>query len=230
MTIEFSSEMIVKHIRTDGTELDIVNAARYSTISESFQLAQADYGLLKSLIREKHGAPFEMCGLVFAIEVPISIARQWFKHRFSSFSEQSGRYSELPPKFYIPRIEDVRQQLGKRMSYVYKQLEDETITNTYIEDLKDICKDSYDEYEYSLKNGIAKEIARLFLPANLYTRFRWKTDLRNLTNFLILRNDEHAQLEIREAAKKVEEVYATEFPIMYDIWNEVGRPPLAGID
>lgn len=228
--IEFASDMMVTLKTHMGDDLLIVNAARGSLGVEHEQFEASDYGLIKSLIRDEHGAPFEVVNFVFVVEVPLFIARQWFKHRFSGFSEKSGRYSKILPKFYIPADEDVMTQVGKSMSYTYKTLEPPENRQWFIDRSIEHAKNSYALYEESLVKGVAKQEARMNIPQNFYTRFYWKTDLRNLTNFLVLRNDHHAQLEIQRAAKIVEQAFASVAPVTYEIWCNEGRKRLAGID
>lgn len=229
--VEFSSDMNVTLIDSMGDDLRIVNAARLSLNVEHPEFVEpADSGLLRSLIKDEHGAPFEKVRFEFLVEVPIFVARQWFKHRFSSFSEASGRYSTYEPKFWIPKEEDIRTQVGKRMSYKYESITDKTVIKGFLSRVKFTSEMSAKFYEGYLDQGISRELARINLPMNIYTRFMWGIDLRNLVNFLVLRTDEHAQKEIREAAAKVENAFQEVCPITYKIWNELDRPRLAGID
>jgi len=231
--VVFRSDMSVVLIDSMGSDLRIANAARLSLdVEHPVFVDPADTNLLRQLISSKpeHGAPFEKVRFEFLIECPIFVARQWFKHRFSSFNEVSARYSELKPHFYIPASEDVRQQVGKRMSYQYETHENAPVRAGFIEAQKGFSRTAYNLYNTLLKLGIAKEQARSVLPLNLYTRFMWGIDLRNLTNFLVLRNDKHAQLEIQHAAQAVESAFEEVCPVTYRIWNEEGRPRLAGID
>jgi thymidylate synthase (FAD) len=116
------------------------------------------------------------------------------------------------------------------MSYQYETHENAPVRAGFIEAQKGFSRTAYNLYNTLLKLGIAKEQARSVLPLNLYTRFMWGIDLRNLTNFLVLRNDKHAQLEIQHAAQAVESAFEEVCPVTYRIWNEEGRPRLAGID
>jgi thymidylate synthase (FAD) len=227
--IEFSSEIMVEYEDSMGDDLRIVNAARASKGVKKFEFDSGDAGLIKSLIRDEHGAPFEKVRFEFYVECPIWMARQWFKHRFSSFSELSGRYTEIVPKFWLPTIEGVRMQVGKAMSYEYVSL-DEVISKDYVAALMDMNIKDYEFYRGAIEHGIAKEVSRYHMPLNMYTKFMWGTDLRNLVNFLVLRNDKHAQREIQEAAQKVEDTFKDVCPHTYNAWIELGRPRLAGID
>lgn len=222
--------MGVNFIDSMGSDLRIVNAARMSLDTEHPEFEDADEGLIRTLIRNGHGTPFEKVKFEFIIEVPIFVAREWFKHRMSSFNEVSGRYTEYKPLFYVPRDADIRRQVGKRMSYNYETHPDPEVRKTFDEFSYNMAKLAWEGYEEALKMGIAREVARNHMPLNLYTRFMWGTDLRNLTNFLVLRNSPQALREIAFAARKVEEAFEKVTPITYRIWQEEGRPRLAALD
>jgi len=223
--------MGVQLIDSMGGDLRIVNAARLSLDAEHSTFdAKSDTGLLRTLISNGHGTPFEKVRFEFMVDVPIFVAREWFKHRMSSFNEVSGRYSEYKPKFYLPLEKDVRRQIGKQMSYIYDSHPDETVISEYLSMQRNICELAWEGYRELLKLGLAREIARIHIPLSLYTKFMWGTDLRNLTNFLVLRNSPQALREIRYAAELVEEAFAIVAPITYEIWCKEGRPRLAALD
>jgi urate oxidase len=73
--------------------------------------------------------------------------------------------------------------------------------------LKRDAPPAYDHYEAMLsqdgQQGLARELARMNLPMNIYTQWYWKTDLHNLFHFLRLRADAHAQYEIRVYAEAI---------------------------
>lgn len=228
--LTFRSDISVQLTDALGSDLEIVNAARVSTGTEHPKLTEQDRLLIRSLIRDEHGAPFEQVRFKFNIECPVFIARQWFKHRFSSFSEHSGRYSEYKPEFYIPHPDEVERQVGKRMSYTYEQHPDEGVREWFVNMSKRSAEAEWELYKAALAEGISKQQARINISFKMYTKFVWAIDLRNLTNFLVLRNDVHAQSQIMVAAKKVEESFSNVCPVTYDEWNAAGRPRLAGID
>jgi thymidylate synthase (FAD) len=226
----FSNEMYVTHQDTLGTDLSIVNSARISLNREHTKIDDKDLALLSRLIADRHGTPFEHAIMSFKISVPIFVERQWRTHRFSSFNEQSARYTEYEPKFWLPSEDEVRSQKGKNMSYEY-----ENISNTFlIKDIIDVIKvnslGAYYKYKGMLEEGIAKELARIVLPVNTYTSFIWTVNLRSLFNFLSLRTDIHAQSEIRKAAGEVELLLEDWFPHCWNAWNENGRPSLGGVE
>lgn len=232
--IEFSSEMSITLVdympRETSADLRIVNAARLSLDVEHSEFNDADEKLIRSLINNQHGTPFEKVRFEFLVEVPIWVAREWFKQRFSSFNEVSGRYTEYKPKFYIPSDENVRHQVGKKMSYDYETVEDEKLRAEFRTAQEYFAKLQWEGYKEYLNRGIARELARFHIGGFMYTKFMWGIDLRSLTNFLVLRNSPQAMLEIRRAASVVEECFEKVAPITYRIWKEEGRPRLAALD
>lgn len=228
--VEFSSEMDVVLTDHMGDDLSVVNAARLSMRGSSQTWTDGDTGLVRSLIKNGHGTPFEKVRFEFNIDVPIFVAREWFKHRMSSFNEESARYKIRRPKFWVPANSEVRTQVGKSISYAYEPLKDEEAVDRTIEALRVSAESLWTVYTALMKMGVAKEVARAVLPLSTYTMFAWGTDLRNLTNFLVLRNSKEAQWEIQKAAKDVEKAFEEVCPNIYRIWCEEGRPRLAALD
>jgi thymidylate synthase (FAD) len=227
----------VELINHTGTELDVVNAARVSLHKESDwevdlvgdydlvqkSLSDKDRGLIKFLMREKHGTPFEMGFMAqFRIRMPIFVAREHVRHRIGhSINEESGRYVELRPDFYIP--ERVREQKGKPGAYVYEDTKDLEMENMFLIDLTAHSKEAYKLYKFYIDAGVAKEQARMFLPLNLYTEMRWTVNARSLMNYLALRNHPAAQQEIREYAEGFEHFFSRIMPITYAAFVENDR-------
>src|SRR6186997_3425652 len=120
-------------VRLDGVmadDLSVVNSARVSFGRRVTELADADVGLIKFLMRERHGTPFEHNSFRFHVKCPIFVTREWMRHRVSSFNEWSGRYSQLEPEFYVPEPEDVRTQVGKPGAYTFDPVSDELAEQT----------------------------------------------------------------------------------------------------
>src|SRR3970040_601627 len=164
-----------------------------------------------------------MCEMRFIIEVPIFVVRELQRYRTANMNEMSGRYTELPPKFYIPKEENIRTQVGKSMSYDYEMIKS-PLTRAYaLSGFTEISENAWEEYNGLLSKGIAKELARIVLPLNIYTKLMWKNDLRNIIHFIVQRTHPSAMLEIRELATKMEEIVAKEFPRFYKLWVENGR-------
>lgn len=230
-----------------GTDLDIVNAARVSFNHESklhhpgcietdvidgaipcecidgTLLSNKDMGLIKFLMRERHGTPFEMVELKFDVKAPIFVFREWHRHRTASINEMSGRYTQLLPEFYIPARDDIREQVGKAGAYSFERIEDDSKAETVQEMIRISSHNAFGLYESMLEEGIAKEQARLVLPVNIYSRMKWKVNLRNLMGFLNLRNHPQAMKEIRDYSEVMERLAMEAFPVSMSAFVEHGR-------
>jgi len=210
-----------------GGDLDIVNAARVSFSSYQSEMDERAEGLINFLMKNKHATPFEHVTYKFYVKCPIFVAREWFRHRWSSFNEMSMRYyvpDEL--EFYIPEYDSMRKQVGKPGNYSFEPITDQT-TVSFIQGLmSDVYSVAESAYYDLLDAGVAKEIARSVLPVGQYTEFVWTVNLRSLLNFLSLRNDSHAQLEIREFAKAIEEFAESIAPVALKLFRDNGREAL----
>lgn len=209
-------------IKAVADDLLVVNAARVSFGRESEDLTDADKGLIKFLMRHRHGTPFEHNCFIFKVEAPIFVAREWFRHRIGSFNEYSGRYSEMIDQAYIPEVGAVRTQVGKPGSYTFEQMEIE-VANESRSLIEQSHALAFDAYKTLLGLGVAKELARVVIPVGSFTEFYWTVNARSLMNFLSLRTHADAQLEIRLLAGLVEQHFAEMMPVTYEAWNEAGR-------
>jgi len=175
----------------------IVQAARVS-YGEGTKKVNEDQGLIRYLARHRHTTPFEMVEFKFHHVMPIFIARQWIRHRTANVNEYSARYSVVRDRFYRPDIENVRKQ-----SLSNRQGGEEPIDGATAQEFLDYLakvEASYGDYQKLMDKGVARELARIGLPVNVYTEWYWKIDLHNLFHFLSLRMDAHAQQEIRDYA------------------------------
>lgn len=210
-----------------GTELSIVNAARVSFNETSEKLTPKDEGLIRFLMKNRHASPFEHCTVTFRIEAPIFVAREWHRHRTQSFNEQSGRYSQLQPRFYAPDYDRPLIQKGKPGDYYFEVPKDDKVNIDLYRELRFSYQAAWNCYEYLLDEvGVAKEIARMCLPVSVYTSWYATANLRNWLGFLSLRAEDHALYEIRELAFKVEEELYKLYPITLEIWDKSGRGPV----
>jgi thymidylate synthase (FAD) len=188
-----------------GDDAAIVQAARVS-YGAGTKHVQNDEGLIRYLMRHWHSTPFEMCEIKLHVKLPVFVARQWIRHRTANVNEYSARYSILDREFYIPAPEHLAAQ-----SVVNNQGRGEVLSGAesarVLELLKRDANTAYDHYEAMLstdgQQGLARELARMNLPANIYTQWYWKVDLHNLFHFLRLRADPHAQYEIRVYAEAI---------------------------
>lgn len=213
-------------VRLDGAmadDLSVVNSARVSFAKSSDTIDDAGIGLINFLLRERHGTPFEHNAFRFHIKCPIFVAREWFRHRVGSFNEFSARYSEMPPEFYLPDVDNVRRQTGKPGAYVFEPLGDEATRANAISAMSSSIKQSIRMYNNLLHGGVAKELARDVLPVAMYTQFYWTVNARSLMNFLSLRLDKTALLEIRQYAEDVEKSFAQLMPVTHSTWVAHGR-------
>ncbi|MDI9473007.1 MAG: FAD-dependent thymidylate synthase [Tissierellia bacterium] len=219
-----------------GSDLTPVNAARVSYDKASEVLSERDKRLINFLIREKHTSPFRHAVLQFEVYAPLMIARQWWKHIIGSshqegaqdpmtaWNESSRRYVSEAVKFYIPAAdqwrsspEDTKQGSG---AMVPLELGEEA-TKKLLEQIEEGMKN----YEWASENGIATEMARLFLPSayGLYVRWYWTVSLQGLIHFLDLRSGEGAQSEIRDYAAALETLAREAFPVSVAAFEETKK-------
>ena len=203
-------------------DLSVVNSARVSFGRRKEQMEPADEGLIRFLMRDRHGTPFEHNSFRFHIRTPIFVAREWFRHRVGSFNEFSMRYARATDDFYLPEPEDVRSQVGKPGSYSFEPVDPELAEQTR-EELRAVYEQAYATYERLVEAGVARELARAALPVGAYTEFFWTVNARALMNFLSLRNAETAQREIRRYAEACETFFAARMPVTYDAFVAAGR-------
>ena len=205
-----------------GDDSAIVQAARVS-YGAGTKHVQNDEGLIRYLMRHWHSTPFEMCEIKLHVKLPVFVARQWIRHRTANVNEYSARYSILDREFYIPSPEQLAAQ-----STVNNQGRGEVLTGEeaarVLELLKSDANRAYDHYEAMLsqegQQGLARELARMNLPANIYTQWYWKVDLHNLFHFLRLRADPHAQYEIRVYAEAIAACVKDWVPLAYAAFED----------
>ena len=195
-------------------DLSVVNSARVSFGRRVTELGDADAGLIRFLMRERHGTPFEHNSFRFHVRCPLFVAREWFRHRVGSFNEFSMRYARATDDFYLPEPEDVRTQVGKPGAYSFEPVEDE-LAQTTREELRAVYEHAYETYERLVEQGVARELARAVIPVGAYTEFYWTVNARSLMNFVSLRAAETAQREIRRYAEAVEALFAERMPITH---------------
>jgi thymidylate synthase (FAD) len=214
-----------------GNDSAIVQAARVSYGQGTKQVSQ-DKGLINYLMKHRHTTPFEMCEIKLHIKLPIFVARQWIRHRTANVNEYSARYSILDKEFYLPNPAHIaaQSQINKQ-GRQERPLSSEEIENT-LAILKHDSEQCYKSYEKLLNvnytgevidensQGIARELARINLTLNYYTQWYWKIDLHNLLHFIALRNDAHAQYEIRVYAKELLEIVKLWVPYVYEAFLE----------
>ncbi|MFN3662606.1 FAD-dependent thymidylate synthase [Yoonia sp.] len=215
-----------------GDDAAICQAARVS-YGRGTKSVQNDEGLIRYLMRHWHSTPFEMCEIKLHVKLPVFVARQWIRHRTANVNEYSARYSILDREFYIPQPEHLAAQ-----SVINNQGRGEALTGDeaarVLAYLKDDAARCYDHYAEMISDdgqqGLARELARMNLPANIYTQWYWKVDLHNLFHFLRLRADSHAQYEIRVYAEEICNLVADWVPAAYGAFEDyrMGGATLSG--
>lgn len=213
-TIQVLDHGFVRLDASMASDLAVVNGARVSFARRKTDLDEADQGLIRFLMREKHSSPFEHAVFRFHVRCPIFVAREWMRHRWSSFNEFSMRYAKTSDDFYVPAPEDVRTQVGKPGAYSFEPVEPELAEQTRHE-LQEVYEQAFATYEKLVEAGVAREIARCALPVGAYTEFYWTVNARALMNFVSLRNAEMAQREIRRYAEAVETFFAESMPVTH---------------
>lgn len=205
-----------------GDDAAITQAARVS-YGRGTKSVSNDEGLIRYLMRHWHSTPFEMCEIKLHVKLPVFVARQWIRHRTANVNEYSARYSILDREFYIPAPDALAAQ-----SVVNNQGRGAALEGAEAQRvLKYLTEDAmrcYDHYEEMISDqgqqGLARELARMNLPANIYTQWYWKVDLHNLLHFLRLRADAHAQYEIRVYAEEICRVVADWVPFAYRAFED----------
>lgn len=226
---------LVRVIDYMGDDAAICQAARVS-YGRGTKAVSDDRGLIRYLMRHWHSTPFEMCEVKFHVKLPVFVARQWIRHRTANVNEYSARYSILDREFYIPAPENLAAQ-----STVNNQGRGQVLEGAEAARVLDLLREdamrSYDHYEDMLtpdaeagKLGLARELARMNLPANIYTQWYWKIDLHNLFHFLRLRADTHAQYEIRVYAETMCAIVKDWVPAAYEAFEDyrLGGETLSG--
>jgi thymidylate synthase (FAD) len=205
-----------------GDDNAITQAARVS-YGKGTKSVQNDEGLIRYLMRHWHSTPFEMCEIKLHVKLPVFVARQWIRHRTANVNEYSARYSILDREFYIPAPDHLAAQSQVNNQGRGAALYGDEAARV-LEILKTDSARAYDHYEEMIaqdgQQGLARELARMNLPANIYTQWYWKVDLHNLFHFLRLRADAHAQYEIRVYAENICKIVADWVPFAYKAFED----------
>lgn len=212
MMFEVLDKGFIELIDFMGSDLRAVEAARVS-FQKGISSQNRDKKLIDYLMENGHESPFEHILFTFRVKAPMFVARQWFRHRISSFNEISGRYSVIKHEFYYPRQMRKQDKINRQGSLFGFSDEKESQTIDIIKNQTESC---YASYEKLLQQGVAREMARMVLPLNIYTQWYWTINVRSLMNFLNLRADSHAQYEIQEYAKVIAKIFHKKCPWTYD--------------
>jgi len=224
----FRSDVTVELVDAMGSDEAVLRAARVSTGAGAGD-PEKDAGLLNYLMRDRHGSPFEHNSFTFYIEAPIFVFREFMRHRSASYNEESGRYKELLPTFYVPDLVRNLVQVGKPGAYTFER-GTEYQHRVVVDQIMATATYAYSSYLKMIDAGIAREIARAVLPVGLYSSMFVTMNARSLMNFLslrTLREDSHfpsfPQREIEMVAEAMEELWEKEMPMTYTAFNKNGR-------
>lgn len=230
--ITFSSDLSVELVDSMASDYYVIRAARVSTMTDQFieeMDNKAKLGFIDFLMRNRHGSPFEHAIFTWRIKAPIFVWREFMRHRIASYNEQSGRYSVMPPEFYIPDENRNLVQVGKTGAYEFVPGTLNQYANLRAL-LERSCRTAYAGYEDLLGMGIAKEVARMALPLNLFSIAYVTMNARGLMNFLSLRvkSEDSKYLsfpmwEINQVANKMELSFMEKMPLTHESFVANGR-------
>jgi thymidylate synthase (FAD) len=233
--VEFRSDVIVQLVRSSASDSDVLFAARVSTQGEqsldgaTADATDRDKGLLNYLMRDRHGSPFEHNSMTFYVQAPIFVFREFMRHRIASYNEESGRYRELRPVFYVPGPDRNLVQVGKTGSYEFTPGTPEQ-TRLVDAEVRAVCTEAYESYQRMLDAGVAREVARMVLPVTIYSSMYVTMNSRSLMNFLSLRTTREGthfpsfpQREIEMVAEKMEQFWVDLMPMTAASFNANGR-------
>ena len=188
--IKFKSTVDVELVDVMGSDWSIIEAARVSTLggADTPQVTEAKKnGLINFLMRDRHGTPFEHNALTFRISAPLFVFYEFHRHRVGwSYNEESARYRELEPMFYVPRFDRPLRQVGKPGAYTFEQGDGEQLFHTEHEH-QYVARLAWGSYQDLLRRGVAREVARNVLPVSIYKTMYATCNLRSLFSFLSLR-------------------------------------------
>ena len=190
--IQFRSDVTVELVKSQAADADVVFAARVSTMGEqTLADIEADpaksRGLINYLMRDRHGTPFEHNSMTFYVQAPIFVFREFMRHRIASYNEESGRYRQLNPVFYVPGPDRNLIQQGKPGAYEFLPGTPEQHEVTAAATRRS-CTLAYEAYLEMLDAGVAREVARGVLPVATYSSMYVTMNARSLMNFLSARS------------------------------------------
>lgn len=211
-------------INFSGGDLAVVAAARVSngaTYEEASKGREKDQKLINYLMKHRHHTPFEHSTFQFYVKCPLFVRSEWHRHRIASYNEISGRYVDYEAEFYIPDRIRVPADTNKQGS-VFRPGNPTPDDDNFRGLIREASADAFRRYEELKSIGVAKELARIILPLNLYTQFYFTVNARSLMNFLSLRAADDAQWEIRQYAIAMKGMFRKEMPMTYEAFEAHG--------
>jgi thymidylate synthase (FAD) len=205
---------MVELLEVFGNDLTVVNAARVSFSKESHEMTLGDEKLIKYLAKHNHNSPFFHPQIRFRLKMPIFVAREWFRHQIGfARNEVSRRYVDTPPECWVPSSDDLRQRdANLKQGSKDVPVEGSDYLHTIVKNHTDGCVSLYN---HLLSQNVAPEVARCVLPQSMMTEFIETGSLAAYARLYGLRNDPHAQKEIREYAKKIGSLLEEKFPVSW---------------
>jgi len=209
-----------------GSDEEFIEAARMST-DGAFRgwgtpETPGDEKLMKFLWDNKHCTPFEMGNMVIEVQAPILVFREWHRHRTQSFNELSGRYTKMPNLHYLPSVERIMR--GKQ-STTNKQGSEAGFSRGVARAIQMQMESDWEyyraSYEYYLRLGMSRELARINTPISQYSRMRANANIRNWLAFVTLRSAPDAQEEIRVYSDAVLDLLRLKFPRLVGLFEAV---------
>lgn len=206
------AEGLDKELNMESVQDLISFCARVSNPSNQINMETTEK-LLNYLAKHKHWSPFEMASATLEIETTRDIARQMLRHRSFAFQEFSQRYAEVNDKFVLrdARLQDKTNRQNSVDVAGTKLDEEWKMKQAYLH--RQIEKD----YEWALKNGVAKEQARAILPeGNTVSTLYMAGSLRSWLHYCELRMANGTQAEHMEIASMCWDIIKTHFPALVD--------------
>lgn len=233
--IVLKSDIDVELIQWTGGDYMIAHAAMVSTKGNC---AREDIepkkmtGLINYLASNRHGTPFEHGALTVRVHAPIKVWREWHRHRVGwSYNEESGRYKQLEPIFYVPPPERpmIRPETFKSSKPDFGLASTEQYA-AIVASLHRGYEQAYREYEVMLEIGADRGLARDVLGVGIYSACYCTANPRSIMHFLELRTREDQARrpsrplwEIDRAARKLEVIFAEKWPVTHAAWQAAGR-------
>ena len=205
-----TADISVEYIDHMGNDASVVRAARISHAGDTTEFDNIkDVKLIQYLAKHNHKSPFNHTFITVKVKVPIFVSRQLVKHKFMPWNEESRRYINSEPEFYIPSeyrlaAENVKQGSSELVH------EDSEYSRRYVYHSTTIALDAYNKM---LAAGVCNEQARMVLPQNMMVNYYWSGTLGAMCDMLVLRLDKHTQLESRIVAQKILEIIKPLFPV-----------------
>lgn len=198
-----------------GVQETIPQRARISYNPESTRRVNTDKKLTRQLYGERHTAPFEQCDITVAMSTPMPITAQIATHRTAKRGQESARYSVIQNRQYLPGLDRFCLQSKNNKQGSGAPL-DPFMAESIRNEMEQRANDAYDFYQRMIDAGMTREVARFALPQSMYTTFYWRMDSRNLMHFLSLRQDPHAQWEVRQYANALADILRKWMP---EVWR-----------